>query len=172
MGSGEPGSGPQAHRAKSQSRAQQPPPASHIPLRAPRLPFAGVLCHCPWLGPGLFPQSLQTAAPPWALVLAWGPRGDCSSHSLPVCALTVLRGPLNWYRNVERNWKWGLRGTGRKVSAVPAPSLVAVDGLGIGAGSVLGRVLHPFPPSSGTGLLSQASSEVTSPCRASPGMSR
>ncbi|XP_012999013.2 bifunctional epoxide hydrolase 2 isoform X1 [Cavia porcellus] len=35
-----------------------------------------------------------------------------------------FRGPLNWYRNVERNWKWGLRGTGRKI-LIPALMVTA-----------------------------------------------
>ncbi|XP_059553516.1 bifunctional epoxide hydrolase 2-like isoform X2 [Myotis daubentonii] len=30
-----------------------------------------------------------------------------------------FRGPLNWYRNIDRNWKWGCKGTGRKI-LIPA----------------------------------------------------
>eukprot|EP00069_Balaena_mysticetus_P015478 bmy_22531T0 len=26
-----------------------------------------------------------------------------------------FRGPLNWYRNMERNWQWGCKGLGRKI---------------------------------------------------------
>uniref|UniRef100_A0A4W2EUG6 Bifunctional epoxide hydrolase 2 n=1 Tax=Bos indicus x Bos taurus TaxID=30522 RepID=A0A4W2EUG6_BOBOX len=27
-----------------------------------------------------------------------------------------FRGPLNWYRNMDKNWEWGFKGSGRKVS--------------------------------------------------------
>ncbi|XP_042553757.1 bifunctional epoxide hydrolase 2 [Dipodomys spectabilis] len=37
---------------------------------------------------------------------------------------TGFRGPLNWYRNMERNWKWGCRGAGRKI-LVPALMVTA-----------------------------------------------
>ncbi|XP_048186568.1 bifunctional epoxide hydrolase 2 [Perognathus longimembris pacificus] len=35
-----------------------------------------------------------------------------------------FRGPLNWYRNMERNWKWGCKGAGRKI-LVPALMVTA-----------------------------------------------
>lgn len=35
-----------------------------------------------------------------------------------------FRGPLNWYRNTERNWKWGCKGLGRKI-LVPALMVTA-----------------------------------------------
>ncbi|XP_005373801.1 PREDICTED: bifunctional epoxide hydrolase 2 [Chinchilla lanigera] len=35
-----------------------------------------------------------------------------------------FRGPLNWYRNMERNWKWGCRGVGRKI-LIPALMVTA-----------------------------------------------
>ncbi|XP_028745854.1 bifunctional epoxide hydrolase 2 [Peromyscus leucopus] len=35
-----------------------------------------------------------------------------------------FRGPLNWYRNVERNWKWSCKGLGRKI-LVPALMVTA-----------------------------------------------
>lgn len=37
---------------------------------------------------------------------------------------TGFRGPLNWYRNTERNWKWGCKGVGRKI-LVPALMVTA-----------------------------------------------
>lgn len=37
---------------------------------------------------------------------------------------TGFRGPLNWYRNTERNWKWGCKGAGRKI-LVPALMVTA-----------------------------------------------
>ncbi|TEA24375.1 hypothetical protein DBR06_SOUSAS4410085, partial [Sousa chinensis] len=35
-----------------------------------------------------------------------------------------FRGPLNWYRNMERNWQWGCKGLGRKI-LVPALMVTA-----------------------------------------------
>ncbi|XP_037668870.1 bifunctional epoxide hydrolase 2 [Choloepus didactylus] len=35
-----------------------------------------------------------------------------------------FRGPLNWYRNMDRNWQWGCRGVGRKI-LVPALMVTA-----------------------------------------------
>ncbi|XP_029397204.1 bifunctional epoxide hydrolase 2 [Mus pahari] len=35
-----------------------------------------------------------------------------------------FRGPLNWYRNTERNWKWSCKGLGRKI-LVPALMVTA-----------------------------------------------
>ncbi|KAK1343002.1 hypothetical protein QTO34_015771 [Cnephaeus nilssonii] len=35
-----------------------------------------------------------------------------------------FRGPLNWYRNIDRNWKWGCKGTGRKI-LIPALMVTA-----------------------------------------------
>ncbi|XP_014698790.1 bifunctional epoxide hydrolase 2 isoform X1 [Equus asinus] len=35
-----------------------------------------------------------------------------------------FRGPLNWYRNVERNWQWGCKGSGRKI-LIPALMVTA-----------------------------------------------
>ncbi|CAO2591363.1 Bifunctional epoxide hydrolase 2 [Lemmus lemmus] len=35
-----------------------------------------------------------------------------------------FRGPLNWYRNTERNWKWGCKGVERKI-LVPALMVTA-----------------------------------------------
>ncbi|XP_077008977.1 bifunctional epoxide hydrolase 2 isoform X2 [Tamandua tetradactyla] len=35
-----------------------------------------------------------------------------------------FRGPLNWYRNVDRNWQWGCKGVGRKI-LVPALMVTA-----------------------------------------------
>ncbi|XP_006153287.1 bifunctional epoxide hydrolase 2 [Tupaia chinensis] len=35
-----------------------------------------------------------------------------------------FRGPLNWYRNIERNWKWGCKGMGRKI-LIPALMVTA-----------------------------------------------
>uniref|UniRef100_A0A8C6C1I7 Bifunctional epoxide hydrolase 2 n=1 Tax=Monodon monoceros TaxID=40151 RepID=A0A8C6C1I7_MONMO len=35
-----------------------------------------------------------------------------------------FRGPLNWYRNMERNWQWGRKGLGRKI-LVPALMVTA-----------------------------------------------
>ncbi|XP_031217386.1 bifunctional epoxide hydrolase 2 isoform X2 [Mastomys coucha] len=35
-----------------------------------------------------------------------------------------FRGPLNWYRNTERNWKWNCKGLGRKI-LVPALMVTA-----------------------------------------------
>ncbi|KAM5264649.1 bifunctional epoxide hydrolase 2 [Ctenodactylus gundi] len=35
-----------------------------------------------------------------------------------------FRGPLNWYRNMERNWQWGCRATGRKI-LIPALMVTA-----------------------------------------------
>nr|XP_027782798.1 bifunctional epoxide hydrolase 2 isoform X1 [Marmota flaviventris] len=35
-----------------------------------------------------------------------------------------FRGPLNWYRNMERNWQWGCRGSGRKI-LIPALMVTA-----------------------------------------------
>ncbi|XP_030734957.1 bifunctional epoxide hydrolase 2 isoform X1 [Globicephala melas] len=35
-----------------------------------------------------------------------------------------FRGPLNWYRNMERNWRWGCKGLGRKI-LVPALMVTA-----------------------------------------------
>ncbi|XP_016070351.1 PREDICTED: bifunctional epoxide hydrolase 2 [Miniopterus natalensis] len=35
-----------------------------------------------------------------------------------------FRGPLNWYRNIDRNWKWGCKGTGRKI-LIPALMITA-----------------------------------------------
>ncbi|XP_048657488.1 bifunctional epoxide hydrolase 2 isoform X1 [Marmota marmota marmota] len=35
-----------------------------------------------------------------------------------------FRGPLNWYRNTERNWQWGCRGSGRKI-LIPALMVTA-----------------------------------------------
>nr|XP_048277802.1 bifunctional epoxide hydrolase 2 [Myodes glareolus] len=37
---------------------------------------------------------------------------------------TSFRGPLNWYRNTERNWKWGCKGVERKI-LVPALMVTA-----------------------------------------------
>ncbi|XP_051016692.1 bifunctional epoxide hydrolase 2 [Acomys russatus] len=37
---------------------------------------------------------------------------------------TGFRGPLNWYRNTERNWKWNCKGLGRKIM-VPALMVTA-----------------------------------------------
>uniref|UniRef100_A0A8D2AS46 Bifunctional epoxide hydrolase 2 n=1 Tax=Sciurus vulgaris TaxID=55149 RepID=A0A8D2AS46_SCIVU len=35
-----------------------------------------------------------------------------------------FRGPLNWYRNMERNWQWGCRASGRKI-LIPALMVTA-----------------------------------------------
>ncbi|KAI5167785.1 Bifunctional Epoxide Hydrolase 2 [Manis pentadactyla] len=35
-----------------------------------------------------------------------------------------FRGPLNWYRNIERNWQWGCRASGRKI-LIPALMVTA-----------------------------------------------
>ncbi|KAG8122983.1 hypothetical protein E2320_018470, partial [Naja naja] len=35
-----------------------------------------------------------------------------------------FRGPLNWYRNMERNWSWGVSAKGRKIT-VPALMVTA-----------------------------------------------
>ncbi|XP_036279678.1 bifunctional epoxide hydrolase 2 isoform X1 [Pipistrellus kuhlii] len=35
-----------------------------------------------------------------------------------------FRGPLNWYRNLDRNWKWGCQATGRKI-LIPALMVTA-----------------------------------------------
>ncbi|XP_070271671.1 bifunctional epoxide hydrolase 2 isoform X2 [Myotis yumanensis] len=35
-----------------------------------------------------------------------------------------FRGSLNWYRNIDRNWKWGCKGTGRKI-LIPALMVTA-----------------------------------------------
>ncbi|GAB1299023.1 Bifunctional epoxide hydrolase 2 [Apodemus speciosus] len=35
-----------------------------------------------------------------------------------------FRGPLNWYRNTERNWKWNCKGLGRKI-LIPALMVTA-----------------------------------------------
>ncbi|KAM5229527.1 bifunctional epoxide hydrolase 2 isoform 2-T2 [Hipposideros larvatus] len=35
-----------------------------------------------------------------------------------------FRGPLNWYRNIDRNWKWGCKAVGRKI-LIPALMVVA-----------------------------------------------
>ncbi|XP_069340932.1 bifunctional epoxide hydrolase 2 isoform X3 [Eulemur rufifrons] len=35
-----------------------------------------------------------------------------------------FRGPLNWYRNMERNWRWGCKGLGRKI-LIPALMVTA-----------------------------------------------
>ncbi|XP_008047299.2 bifunctional epoxide hydrolase 2 [Carlito syrichta] len=35
-----------------------------------------------------------------------------------------FRGPLNWYRNMERNWQWGCKGLGRKI-LIPALMVTA-----------------------------------------------
>ncbi|XP_042636600.1 bifunctional epoxide hydrolase 2 [Orycteropus afer afer] len=35
-----------------------------------------------------------------------------------------FRGPLNWYRNMDRNWKWGCKGVGRKI-LIPALMVTA-----------------------------------------------
>ncbi|KAK2093884.1 Bifunctional epoxide hydrolase 2 [Saguinus oedipus] len=47
-----------------------------------------------------------------------------------------FRGPLNWYRNIERNWKWACKSLGRKVrtrfSAVPSAPQEPPAGLPIG----------------------------------------
>uniref|UniRef100_A0A8D0N443 AB hydrolase-1 domain-containing protein n=1 Tax=Sus scrofa TaxID=9823 RepID=A0A8D0N443_PIG len=43
-----------------------------------------------------------------------------------------FRGPLNWYRNMERNWQWGCKGSGRKI-LIPALMVTAENDL----------VLHP-----------------------------
>ncbi|XP_010621757.1 bifunctional epoxide hydrolase 2 isoform X1 [Fukomys damarensis] len=37
-----------------------------------------------------------------------------------------FRGPLNWYRNMERNWKWGCRAVGRKI-LIPALMVTAEE---------------------------------------------
>ncbi|XP_066197788.1 bifunctional epoxide hydrolase 2 [Saccopteryx leptura] len=35
-----------------------------------------------------------------------------------------FRGPLNWYRNIDRNWKWGCKGAGRQI-LIPALMVTA-----------------------------------------------
>lgn len=35
-----------------------------------------------------------------------------------------FRGPLNWYRNMDRNWEWGCKGLGRKI-LIPALMVTA-----------------------------------------------
>ncbi|XP_024424640.2 bifunctional epoxide hydrolase 2 [Desmodus rotundus] len=35
-----------------------------------------------------------------------------------------FRGPLNWYRNIDRNWKWGCKGMGKKI-LIPALMVTA-----------------------------------------------
>ncbi|XP_004579142.2 bifunctional epoxide hydrolase 2 [Ochotona princeps] len=35
-----------------------------------------------------------------------------------------FRGPLNWYRNIDRNWQWGCQGAGRKI-LIPALMVTA-----------------------------------------------
>uniref|UniRef100_A0A8C3WHP9 Bifunctional epoxide hydrolase 2 n=1 Tax=Catagonus wagneri TaxID=51154 RepID=A0A8C3WHP9_9CETA len=35
-----------------------------------------------------------------------------------------FRGPLNWYRNIKRNWQWGCKGSGRKI-LIPALMVTA-----------------------------------------------
>ncbi|XP_006884985.1 PREDICTED: bifunctional epoxide hydrolase 2 [Elephantulus edwardii] len=37
---------------------------------------------------------------------------------------TGFRGPLNWYRNMDRNWKWGCKAVGRKI-LIPALMVTA-----------------------------------------------
>ncbi|KAM6220502.1 bifunctional epoxide hydrolase 2 [Rhynchocyon petersi] len=37
---------------------------------------------------------------------------------------TGFRGPLNWYRNMDANWKWGCKGSGRKI-LIPALMVTA-----------------------------------------------
>ncbi|XP_023386538.1 bifunctional epoxide hydrolase 2 [Pteropus vampyrus] len=37
---------------------------------------------------------------------------------------SAFRGPLNWYRNIDRNWKWGCKGTKRKI-LIPALMVTA-----------------------------------------------
>uniref|UniRef100_G1NVS8 Bifunctional epoxide hydrolase 2 n=1 Tax=Myotis lucifugus TaxID=59463 RepID=G1NVS8_MYOLU len=39
-----------------------------------------------------------------------------------------FRGPLNWYRNIDRNWKWGCKGRGRKI-LIPALMVTAENDL-------------------------------------------
>lgn len=41
-----------------------------------------------------------------------------TSNSFPlfISQPSPPRGPLNWYRNMDRNWEWGCKGMGRKVS--------------------------------------------------------
>uniref|UniRef100_A0A8B7U7F9 Bifunctional epoxide hydrolase 2-like n=1 Tax=Castor canadensis TaxID=51338 RepID=A0A8B7U7F9_CASCN len=38
--------------------------------------------------------------------------------------LSKVGGPLNWYRNMERNWKWSCRSIGRKI-LIPALMVTA-----------------------------------------------
>lgn len=35
-----------------------------------------------------------------------------------------FRGPLNWYRNIDKNWKWSCKSVGRKI-LIPALMVVA-----------------------------------------------
>ena len=68
----------------------------------------GVSCstHCPWhscLWIWWVTVGQQWPSPGFSPVLLSGP---------------LLRGPLNWYRNTERNWKWSCKGLGRKVRTV------------------------------------------------------
>lgn len=35
-----------------------------------------------------------------------------------------FRGPLNWYRNMDKNWEWGFKGSGRKI-LIPALMVTA-----------------------------------------------
>lgn len=48
-----------------------------------------------------------------------GSVAQASTKSFPcfIPSSAPPRGPLNWYRNMERNWQWGCKGLGRKVSS-------------------------------------------------------
>lgn len=84
------------------------------PLREPRVsPGLALRDRCAGLGP-LSPEA-------WLSLGDWCLVGPQHSHGLNAF-LSLFpdlppRGPLNWYRNIDRNWKWGCKGTGRKVSA-------------------------------------------------------
>lgn len=84
------------------------------PVRKPHVSPGLALRHdCAGLRP-LSPRSLPL---PGRLVPG-GSVAQSRTKSFPLFPdLPSPRGPLNWYRNIDRNWKWGCKGTGRKVSA-------------------------------------------------------
>lgn len=55
------------------------------------------------------------STPSWLLV---GSVTQTSTKSFPfvISQSAPPRGPLNWYRNMDKNWEWGFKGSGRKVS--------------------------------------------------------
>lgn len=67
-------------------------------------------------GSGLFPTSAPSIWPAW---LAW----DYVDHAVEAFTRTGLRGALNWYRNLDRNWKLLAPWAGAQV-VVPASYIV------------------------------------------------